>query len=54
MKKKENAKKITRLIDEDLIDGLSSRHVAQIIRRKTITKIKPSGKVYKRNRNSPE
>lgn len=31
--------------------GLSERHVAQIIRRKMIQKIKPSGKIYKRSKN---
>ena len=30
--------------------GLSERHVAQIIRRKMIQKVKPSGKVYDRNK----
>jgi hypothetical protein len=30
------------------IEGLNERHVAQIIRRKMIQKIKPSGKVYSR------
>jgi hypothetical protein len=29
-------------------NGLSERHVAQIIRRKMITKAKPSGKTYSR------
>lgn len=32
------------------IKGLNIRHVAQIVRRNMITKIKPSGKTYKRNR----
>lgn len=32
------------------IDGLSERHVAQIIRRKMIQKVKPSGKSYKREK----
>jgi hypothetical protein len=32
------------------IQGLSERHVAQIIRRKMIQKAKPSGKVYDRNK----
>jgi len=31
-------------------NGLSERHVAQIIRRKMIQKVKPSGKAYKRER----
>ena len=30
------------------INGLTERHVAQIIRRKMIQKVKPSGKVYSR------
>ena len=30
--------------------GLSERHVAQIIRRKMIQKVKPSGKAYKREK----
>jgi hypothetical protein len=35
-----------------IIGGLNERHVAQIIRRKMIQKIKPSGKVYSRkNKN---
>lgn len=32
------------------IDGLNIRHVAQIVRRNMITKIKPSGKVYSRKK----
>lgn len=32
----------------NLINGLSERHVAQIIRRKMIQKVKPSGKNYNR------
>jgi hypothetical protein len=32
-------------------EGLSERHVAQIIRRKMIQKVKPSSKVYDRNKN---
>ena len=31
-------------------NGLSERHVAQIIRRKMIQKDKPSGKAYKREK----
>jgi len=31
-------------------EGLSERHVAQIIRRKMIQRVKPSGKVYDRNK----
>lgn len=35
--------------------GLSDRHISQIIRRKMITKVKPSGKKYSRknNKNKP-
>lgn len=33
------------------INGLNQRHVMQINRRNTITKVKPSGKVYNRNKN---
>jgi len=29
-------------------NGLSQRHIAQIIRRKMITRAKPSGKIYDR------
>jgi len=29
-------------------NGLSERHIAQIIRRKMITRSKPSGKIYDR------
>ena len=32
------------------LNGLSLRHVAQIVRRKMIQKAKPSGKVYNRKR----
>ena len=34
--------------DENKIDGLNVRHVAQIVRRKMITRTKPSKKVYSR------
>jgi hypothetical protein len=30
--------------------GLSERHVAQIVRRNMIQKVKPSGKTYKRKK----
>jgi hypothetical protein len=33
---------------QNTINGLSERHVAQIIRRKMIQKSKPSGKLYSR------
>lgn len=32
------------------IDGLAQRHVAQIVRRKMTQRIKPSKKVYDRNK----
>jgi len=32
-------------------NGLSLRHITQIIRRKMITKTKPSGKIYKRSKD---
>jgi hypothetical protein len=32
------------------LNGLSLRHVAQIVRRKMIQKVKPSGKVYNRKK----
>ena len=34
--------------DENKINGLDVRHVAQIVRRKMITRTKPSKKVYSR------
>lgn len=34
----------------NIYNGLSERHVAQIIRRKMIQKVKPSGKAYKREK----
>lgn len=34
----------------NIYNGLSERHVAQIIRRKMIQKVKPSGKAYKRKK----
>ena len=30
------------------IDGYNERHLAQLIRRKMISKVKPSGKIYSR------
>jgi hypothetical protein len=33
------------------LNGLSLRHVAQIVRRRMIQKAKPSGKVYSRSEN---
>ena len=35
---------------ENNLNGLSLRHVAQIVRRKMIQKVKPSGKVYSRKK----
>jgi hypothetical protein len=35
--------------EEDDFNGLSRRHVAQITRRKMLTKVKPSGKKASRN-----
>jgi hypothetical protein len=37
--------------EDKKINGLNERHIAQIIRRKMIQRVKPSGKVYKRNKN---
>jgi hypothetical protein len=34
----------------ETLNGLSERHVAQIIRRKMIQKCKPSGKAYDRKK----
>ena len=42
--------KIMKTEDEQLINGLRPRHVAQIIRRKMIQKAKPSGKQFKREK----
>jgi hypothetical protein len=36
----------------DTFNGLSERHVAQIIRRQMIQKVKPSKKVYSRKNKS--
>jgi len=35
---------------ENNLNGLSLRHVAQIVRRRMIQKAKPSGKVYSRKK----
>lgn len=40
--------------NEKEFDGLSERHIAQIIRRKMIVKVKPSGKIYKRKKKWKE
>lgn len=37
--------------EQEKIDGLSMRHVAQIVRRSMITRTKPSKKVYNRKNN---
>lgn len=37
-------------MSEDKLNGLNPRHVAQIIRRKMITKTKPSKKIYNRKK----
>jgi hypothetical protein len=37
-------------MEKNIYNGLSERHVAQIIRRKMIQKVKPSGKAYKREK----
>ena len=34
----------------NIYNGLSERHVAQIIRRKMVQKVKPSGKAYRREK----
>jgi len=36
---------------QNQINGLNERHVAQIIRRKMIQQVAPSGKVYSRKNN---
>jgi hypothetical protein len=36
--------------EKDWKQGLSERHIAQIIRRNMITRSKPSGKVYDRKK----
>jgi hypothetical protein len=40
----------------DYKNGLSERHISQIIRRKMITKVKPCGKTYSRKntKNKPK
>jgi hypothetical protein len=35
---------------EDKVDGYNSRHLAQLIRRRMISKVKPSGKNYSRKK----
>jgi hypothetical protein len=32
------------------LNGLSERHVAQIVRRRMVQKVKPSGKIYSRKK----
>lgn len=36
--------------NDQKVNGLNPRHVAQIVRRNGITKVTPSGKVYRRRR----
>lgn len=36
--------------DKNIINGLSERHVAQIIRRKMIQRTEPNSKAYKREK----
>ncbi len=38
----------------EMLNGLSERYVAQIVRRKMIQKMKPSGKVYNRKNKKHE
>ena len=37
-------------MEKKKINGLNERHVAQIVRRNMIQKVKPSGKVYSRKK----
>lgn len=37
-------------MENNNLNGLSLRHVAQIVRRRMIQKVKPSGKVYNRKK----
>ena len=39
---------------ENKFNGLDRRHVAQIVRRKMIQRVKPSGKVYDRKKFKKE
>ena len=39
---------------QDWKQGLSDRHISQIIRRKMISKVKPSGKVYNRKKTKKD
>lgn len=36
--------------NKDKIDGYNERHLAQLIRRRMMAKIKPNGKNYSRNK----
>ena len=40
-------------MENNNLNGLSLRHVAQIVRRRMIQKAKPSGKVYNRKKYKP-
>ena len=37
-------------MENNNLNGLSLRHVAQIVRRRMIQKVKPSGKIYNRKK----
>lgn len=39
---------------QNTINGLSERHVSQIIRRKMIQKVKPSKKIYNRKKRKKD
>jgi hypothetical protein len=41
---------IKHIMENNNLNGLSLRHVAQIVRRRMIQKAKPSGKVYNRKK----
>jgi len=42
--------KLKHMENSNQLNGLSLRHVAQIVRRRMIQKTKPSGKVYNRKK----
>lgn len=44
---------IKHMENSNQLNGLSIRHVAQIVRRKMTQKVKPSGKVYNRKKYKP-
>jgi hypothetical protein len=41
---------IEHIMENNNLNGLSLRHVAQIVRRRMIQKVKPSGKIYNRKK----